>query len=511
MNKVKIIAAALGILAAAAAAAPWYNGMRTEQAMRAEAESAGGGKQSAFTISYTRFDRGWLSSVAVSRIALKADPSVYLDVQHEISHIPDRVSWVHVHSVPQFTGPLKANLDYYFNRQPALVVDTVFNYDGSRISQFSSPAFTKPLHQHPETTLAWGGLNGTISVDANSHWVGNAQLPSLVVEGGDTQATLSALKIDGAWDVQGTAIDWQGETKLGLSEFHVVTPLTQFSVQDVAGKVYQRSKDNSMLVGYAIRVGSGSAAQAGGVTQTISNAVLELEFDKLDKKALSKYLTDLGNAEHLSMAPDARARLAAQLVMNLGSELLRGSPEIRVKQLGVQTPAGSVLAHASVSFDGSNMTQIALSPELLTRLKAKADVKLSGTLLRTQLQQQVRPQVEVALGQQGGLRTEENIRAMSEKVIEEQIKGFTDAGWLRANGTDFTIDAEFAAGQVLVNGLPANQLFGGMLASPQAPAVVPPSPTMPQARVPESEAAAPTPSTALADRRAISSSGTALR
>jgi hypothetical protein len=49
-------------------------------------------------------------------------------------------------------------------------------------------------------------------------------VPSLAVEGGDTQATLTELKIDGAWDVRGTAIDWQGETKMGMSEFRVVTP-----------------------------------------------------------------------------------------------------------------------------------------------------------------------------------------------------------------------------------------------------------------------------------------------
>jgi hypothetical protein len=81
---------------------------------------------------------------------------------------------------------------------------------------------------------------------------------------------------------------------------------------------------------------------------------------------------------------------------------------------------------------------------------------------------------------------------MSEKVIEDQLKGYTDAGLLRANGPDFTIEAEFAAGQMLVNGMPANQLFGGLLAAP-APA----APLAPE-KVPEREAAAPAGSTALA-------------
>jgi uncharacterized protein YdgA (DUF945 family) len=436
-------------------------------------------------VSYTSFQRGWLKSEAISRVALRADPSIYLEVRHEISQMPDRASWMRVHSVPQLTGAVKANLDYYFDGQAPLAIDTVVGYDGTHVVRFTSPAFSKPLHQQPETTVSWGGMQGTITVDANDHWVGTATVPSIAVEGTDGEALLTALKIDGAWDVRGTAIDWQGETKVGLSEFRVVTPLRQFAIKDVTGSTYQRSQGNSVLLGYALRIGSGSAAQAGAANQTMSNAVLELELDKLDKKALSKYLADLGNAEQLAMAPEARARLAAQLAMHLGAELLRGSPELRVKQLGVETPAGSVLAHAVVKFDGSNLTDIAFSPELLARIKAKGDVKLSGALLRTQLQQQVRTQVEVALRQQGGLSTEENIRAMSEKMIEDQLKGFTDAGLLRASGTHFTVEAEFAAGQMRVNGLPANQLFGGLAAQP-APA----APSLEKPR--ESEAAAPT-------------------
>jgi uncharacterized protein YdgA (DUF945 family) len=497
MKKGTLVAVPLIIVAAAAGATPWYAGMRAEQAMRTSAETFGSGKQSPFAVSYTRFERGWLKSEAVSRIAVKADPSIYFEVRHEISHMPNRAGWVRVHSVPQLSGVVKANLDYYFGGQPPIAVDTVVGYDGTHVMQFYSPAFSKPLHQQPEMTVSWGGMQGTLTIDANDHWVGSAVVPSLAVEGGDTQATLTELKIDGAWDVRGTAIDWQGETKMGMSEFRVVTPLQQFALKDVTGATYQRSNGNSVLIGYALRIGFGSAAHAGATSQTISNAVLELELDKLDKKALSKYIADLSNAEQLTMAPDARARLAAQLVMNLGGDLLRGSPELRMKQLGVETPAGSVLAHAVVTFDGSNLSDIPFSPELLARIKAKADVKLSGALLRTQLQQQVRSQVEVALRQQGGLSTEENIRAMSEKVIDDQLKGYTDAGLLRANGADFIIEAEFAAGQMLVNGLPANQLFGGMLAAP-APA----APLAPE-KVPEREAAAPAGSTALAQPPAL--------
>jgi uncharacterized protein YdgA (DUF945 family) len=497
MSKVKLVVSSIVILAGAACAAPWYNGVQAEQKMRAGLEALAADKQSPFTISITRFDHGWLASQAVSRVALRADPKIHVDVRHEIAHVPDRTSWVHVHSVPQWTGELKAQLDYYFNGQPPLVVDTVYNYDGTRVSQFTSPAFTEPLPQRPETTVTWGGMQGTLSLDGDAHYAGTVTVPNLAVDAGDGQATLTGLKMDGTWDAHGTAIDWQGDIKLAIAEFRYVTALTQVAARDIGGSAYQHSKGNSIQIGYALRMGFGSSAHAGDASQTISNAVLELEFDKLSKAALSKYLSDFGNIEKLGMAPEARARLAAQLVMQLGTDLLRGSPEMHLKKLGVETPSGSFLAHATVTFDGNNMTEMLMPPELLTRLKAKADVKISGTLLRTQLQNRVRPQVEVALRQQGGVGTEENIRAMSEKVIEDQLRGFTDAGILRAAGADYTVDAEFALGQMLVNGLPANQMLGGLLGAP-------PAPVAPQSPAPGSEAAAPYPagSAALAERRA---------
>ena len=55
----------------------------------------------------------------------------------------------------------------------------------------------------------------------------------------------------------------------------------------------------------------------------------------LDKKALNKYLDDLTNAEQSGVSQQAQAQLAAQLWLGLMNELLKGSPEMRVKQLGV--------------------------------------------------------------------------------------------------------------------------------------------------------------------------------
>jgi len=478
MNKLALVAVPAGILAATACALPWYLGMQTEQAMRAEVSKLASSAQFPLSVTFMRYDRGWLSSAAVTRFTLKAEPSLFLDVRHEISHLPQsQTGWVRVRSVPQWNGEVKAVLDHYFSGQPALTVDSVFGFDGSRKTTFSSPAFNQPLHDAPGAKLSWGGMQGTISVGADERLVASATAPHLTLQGSDTQAGLQTLRFDASWEMHGPAADWQGETKVALAELRFSGPRDQVAMKDLSGAAYQRSKGESVLLGYALRVGAGSSAKAGEAENSFSNAVLDLEFDQINKKALAKYLDDAGAGEQLAVAP--QGSFATRAMMDLAAELLRGSPVVRLKKLGVETPSGAVSAQATVSFDGSNLAEIHFSPELLTRLQAKGNVEIAASLLRSQLQRKVRPQVEVALVQQGAQSTEENIRALSEKLTDAQLKSLTDTGILRSSGTNFTVEAEFASGQVLVNGQPANQLFGAILAPPP-PVERPPRPTRPE-------------------------------
>jgi uncharacterized protein YdgA (DUF945 family) len=477
MNKLALVAVPAGILAATACALPWYLGLETEQAMRAEVGKLAGSAQFPLNVTFMRYDRGWLSSAAVTRFTLKAEPSLFLDVRHEISHLPQPgTGWVRVRSVPQWNGELKAVFDHYFSGQPALTVDSVFGFDGSRKTTFSSPAFSQPLHDAPGAKLSWGGMQGTISLGADERLVASATAPHLTLEGADTQAGIKTLRFDASWEMHGPAADWQGETKVALAELRFSGPRDQVAMKDLSGAAYQRSKGESVLLGYALRVGAGSSAKVGDVENSFSNAVLDLEFDQINKKALAKYLDEMRTSEQLAAAPPSG--FASQTMLDLAGELLRGSPVIRLKKLGLETPSGAVSAQATVSFDGRNLTDVRFSPDLLGRLQARGNVEIAASLLRAQLQRNMRPQVEVALVQQGAQSTEENIRALSEKLSDAQLRSLTDTGILKSSGTNFTVEAEFASGQVLVNGQPANQLFGAIL-GPPSPAERPQRPSRP--------------------------------
>jgi len=482
MKKSTFVIVPLGLLAAAACAVPWYVGMRTEHTLRGEASNLSRSPQFPFTLSFVRYDRGWLSSSAVTRFTLKSNADYAVEIHHDIAQVPDpREGWVRVRSVPQWSAPVKAVLDSYFGDQPALSVDTAVGFDGTQTAHIRSPAFSKAVSGTSGAKLNWGGLQGTVSLSQDRRMALNVVAPQFGIEASDVQSGMKNLSLDANWNMRGTTADWQGETKIAVGEFRFSGPQQRVALRDFSGAVYQRGKGDTVLIGYVLRLAGGSSHRDGEGEDSFSNAVLDLEFDQIDKRALAKYLDAVGSPANSAMAADAQNRMSGQLALDLAMQLLRGSPVIRLRQLGVETPAGSLSAQATVSFDGTGLGRIQLTPELMSRLKAKGNLEISSALLRSQLQRKARAQAELALAQQGAPNTEANLKTLSEKLTEDQLKALTDTGILHASGANFTVEAELAGGQVLVNGQPASQLFGRMFA---------PAPTM-QTPVPLQPATAP--------------------
>jgi uncharacterized protein YdgA (DUF945 family) len=197
--------------------------------------------------------------------------------------------------------------------------------------------------------------------------------------------------------------------------------------------------------------------------------VLDIELDRLDKKALSKYLDDLASAEQSGVSRQAQARLAAQLWLALINELLKGSPEVRVKQVGVKTPNGALSGSAVIGFDGAGFTQTTSPFELMTRTRLSASAEASATLLRAWMARDARANAVNVLAQQGTLADEAQVKSLSEELVQQQLAALEAAGLLKPEGEKFVLRAEMTDGKLMLNGNPADQLLGPMLAPPAAP------------------------------------------
>src|SRR5262244_3384008 len=109
MNKAVFIAVPVVVLAVAAAAVPWYVGNQYERQVRDEVSELSRAVQSPLNVMLVRYNRGWLSSEAVVRFTLRAEPQLFLDVRQQISQWPEPSSgWLRVRSLPEWSGPVKA-------------------------------------------------------------------------------------------------------------------------------------------------------------------------------------------------------------------------------------------------------------------------------------------------------------------------------------------------------------------------------------------------------------------
>jgi uncharacterized protein YdgA (DUF945 family) len=470
MRKIAVgLGAVLVVAGVAAAALPWYLGIETEKHIQAAIKEPHGAN-SAFSLRLVQYRRGWAHSVAVHRIGLKADPDVYFDIRHDIDHLPDpRGELVHVRSTPRWPEQVQAAADYYFGKQPAMTVDTVVDFDRNVDVSIASPAFSRRLRTQPEVKLTWGGAQGALRFAGASKMKLELSMPRLAFEGGGASADLTATRLGGDWSMAGSQLDWHGDTRLTIGQLSMESPGGGGTLKGIETTMLQRNQGATILVGYTVKVREGTATGAGVDPQSFTDAVLDVEFDRLSKRALSQYFDDLAGAEQSGVSRQAQTRLAGRLWLALMNELLKGSPEMRVKQLGVKTANGTLSGSAVLGFDGAGFTQFSSAFELMTRTRFSASAEASATLLRAWMTKDARAAAVNVLAQQGTFPDEAQVKSLSEQLVQQQLAALEAAGLLKPEGGNFVLRAEMTDGKLTLNGNPADQFLGPMLAPPAAP------------------------------------------
>jgi uncharacterized protein YdgA (DUF945 family) len=473
MNKLTIGAAALLVTGAAAAAAfPWYVGVRVEQQIiGALAQGADG--NSPISVTLVQYRRGWLHSTAMHRVALKADPEVHFDVQHAIRQVPDPTKgFVVIQSTPQWPKKVQAAADYYFGGKPAFSAQTVVRFDRSVRMSVDSPAFSKPMLAQPEVKLTWGGANGTMSLVQRTRMTVALHVPRIAMDAAGTQGAFTGMQIRGDWQIADNQADWSGRSDLDVSEISFSSPFGNANLKGIQTTGIQRNRGETVMLGYTLKVREGSGNGAGEPVQSFKNAVLDVEFDRLDRKALARYFDDVAGADQAQLAPDAYNRLVAHIALGMFGDLLKGSPEVRVKRIAVETEKGQVSGSAVVGFNGEGFAPQAgasASPgELLQRVRFTGSAELSSSLLQAWMAGTAREQALSALAAQGASFEEAQLQSLSQEMVRQQLAALEATGLLKADGDKFVIRAEYAAGSLMINGVRGDQ-FLPALAAPSPP------------------------------------------
>jgi uncharacterized protein YdgA (DUF945 family) len=278
--------------------------------------------------------------------------------------------------------------------------------------------------------------------------------------------------LSGNWVVQGAEINWHGDTSLSIGQITVTSPVGKGALSGLQAVVSQRDQGQTLQVGYALKIGKGEATAVGQPAMAFTNAVVDIEFDRLDKQAIAKYMQDLNNAQAAKVSPDAFEKLTLQLGMGLMTDLLKGSPVMRIKQLGVETSAGAIAGNATLSFDGKDLGQPTMPAEWLQRVTFNGTAEVSRGLLKSMMQQKVQAQATMMLSQDGNAPDPAQLQALVDRALEDQFKAWGAAGLVQDKGDKLSIQADFSNGKLLVNGQPGDHLMPPMMAPQPHPAAM---------------------------------------
>ena len=119
--------------------------------------------------------------------------------------------------------------------------------------------------------------------------------------------------------------------------------------------------------------------------------------------------------------------------------LLSKSPEIAINKLQLETDEGKLQGKASVSIDGSKPLNIQDMAAMLTATTASANFTIDKALLESAMLMQMQSEMDMP-------------EADLKEMVTQQIAGFEQQNFLKADGSKYKLDASLEGGKFMLNG-----------------------------------------------------------
>ncbi len=455
----------VAVLGAAAAAVPWYVGYQAQRDMNEWVAKANAAPDATYTMSILSYDRGWRRSTVVMRIAARGDAKLAIDLRQRLRHGPDpSFGWLATELTPAFEGEVRAALQPFFGDDPAFSVVSQQGFDGVWQMTIASPAFDRPLKSGGSATLAWGGASGTGTITPDGRFVLAVTAPRLALTAADGSFEIAGLKLESDGVFASFDALWTGATTLGFKEMKGAGGAGEVAVQNASLVARQKDQGATVSVGFAFKLGALRWAGDGPEPRTASDIGWEVELDQLDKQAITKYTRSVRDLQTRGLPPAALVEAFQGAFMQLATDLLKGSPVLRLKRVGFTTAEGVFAAEGALSFQGADAKAPIALPDALQRAKFKGSAKVARRLLQTAIAERSKDEAKLQLESRGYDASDESLKLAADKVAEARIRALEEAGIVRAEGADVAVEAAWEKGELTINGKPAEGL-GALLTS----------------------------------------------
>ena len=428
------VVAAGAIVVAAVAAVPYVCGRVLEQEVRAALDDYNK-RQTFMTASIVTYERQWLRSSFVTRLAIR-DGSEVARATTEMRHAP--FTGVRLASGDidvHFAETSAATENYYFAGKVPLRIDFDVEFGGGTSGTLHSAPVDKPLIGSPNVRLVAAPSSGRFSIAKDKTFRVDWALPKASYE--DPKLTLAtegiAISAFGQlgdddmsepWGVKVAVASYRGamgERRVTLKGFSLSTQMTPSA--------------ESLKFALAVRAGAGEAALDAS-PYAWESFDLQCSLADVPKAPVVKYSADVRNLSDVETNESQKVLLAVRALSELAGSLAEGDPSFAVDKLELKTPQGGLSASLRVGIDRARASA---APQAWT---AADGFVMSGRA-------SVSRPLAVRLMQ---------VAAAGEAEAQAAVAQLAARGVVRENGDALEFDIAARDGVYLVNGVRATEL-----------------------------------------------------
>ncbi|MFC4160959.1 YdgA family protein [Chitinimonas lacunae] len=350
----------------------------------------------------------------------------------------------------QFSPDLRETLSEIFGEQPPLQLENRIRFDDEGAFALRIPKFNRQSKLAKARSI-WEGLEAQIRYGRDFTRVDiDAKAPYFLFEVNQERSRRIELK-----GMEFTARHTRafGDVMLGDSQLKLV----EASAKDSGLPVELLLRNMVYKTGATAQGEFVDSRRDVGLEQMVLNgktygpAKLVAEANHLHGPTLGKLSPLLTKIQRENPDPRVQARKGFDLFLKEGLPLLRNEPQLAIRQLSVKLPDGEVSFRADLALKGFQDPDIDNPAQLLSKLNARADLRVPKQVLETYVLWQARSMIatDTAEGEQPNAADLDNL---ARNLMEVQIKRLTQQKLIRVEGKDLATTAEWKAGKLLVNG-----------------------------------------------------------
>ncbi len=434
------VVAAGAIVFAAVAAVPYVCGRVLEQEVRAALDDYNK-RQSFVTASVVSYDRQWLRSSFVTRLAIR-DGAEVARATTEMRHAPfTGLRFASGDMDVHLAETLAATENYYFAGKVPLRIDFDVEFGGGTSGTMRTAAIDKPMIGNPDVRFAAASSSGRFSVVKDKIFRVDWTLPKVSYEDKKAAITVATEGIAVSAFGQLADDDMSEPSGFKLAVASVVasnggtTGTRRVALKGFSLSTQMTPSTESLKVALALRTGAGEVAlDASPYTWDLFD--LACSVSEVPKAPVIKYSADVRNLSDIDAKESQKMLLAMRAMSELASSLAEGDPAFAVDKLELKTPQGNLSASLRIGIDKARATA---TPEAWTAadgfvMSGRASVSRT---LAARLMQAAAP---------------------GESEAQATVAQLVARGVLRENGDALEFDIAARDGVYLVNGVRAKDI-----------------------------------------------------